>query len=89
MSPFTHFFISWSVANTGRLTRKDRLLVAAAGIAPDVDGLGIVADLLTKNTANPLNWWDSFHHVFFTFNVLKRCSVFVISSIKRSFVDDS
>jgi len=63
MSPFTHFFISWSVANTGRLTRKDRFLITAAGVSPDVDGLGIMADLLTKNTANPLNWWDSFHHV--------------------------
>jgi len=64
MSPFTHFFISWSVANTGRLTRKDRFLITVSGVAPDMDGLGIVADLLTKNTANPLNWWDRFHHVF-------------------------
>ena len=64
MSPLTHFFISWSIANTGRLSRKDRLLITAAGVAPDADGLGIVADFLTKNTATPLNWWDEFHHVF-------------------------
>ncbi|MEW6673142.1 MAG: metal-dependent hydrolase [Thermodesulfobacteriota bacterium] len=64
MSPFTHFFISWSAASAGRLSRRDRFLVTAAGVAPDVDGLGIVADLLTSDTANPLNWWDRFHHVF-------------------------
>lgn len=54
MSPLTHFFISWTVAGTGQLTRKDRFMITAAGVFPDVDGLGIVADLLTKNTANPL-----------------------------------
>jgi hypothetical protein len=64
MSPLTHFFISWSVANTGRLTMKDRFLITASGVAPDVDGLGIVVDFLTRKSEQPLYLWDKFHHVF-------------------------
>ena len=64
MSPFTHFFISWPIANTGRLTMKDRFLITASGVAPDVDGIGIVVDFLTRKSEQPLYLWDKFHHVF-------------------------
>ncbi|MEE8399994.1 MAG: metal-dependent hydrolase, partial [Desulfobacterales bacterium] len=64
MSPITHFFVGWSVANAGHMDRKDRFLITAAGIAPDIDGFGIIADILTRNTQHPLHWWDRFHHVF-------------------------
>jgi len=63
MSPITHFLVSWSVANLGRLNRKDRLLVTVSGIVADVDGLGIVVDALTRYAQQPLHWWDRFHHV--------------------------
>ena len=63
MSPITHFFVSWSVANIGRLNRRDRVLVTASGVVPDVDGLGILADMLTRNTQHPLHLWDRFHHI--------------------------
>jgi hypothetical protein len=29
---------------------------------PDIDGLGIIADRLTRNSAHPLNWWGEYHH---------------------------
>jgi inner membrane protein len=29
---------------------------------PDVDGLGIIADRLTRNSSHPLNWWGDYHH---------------------------
>jgi hypothetical protein len=28
-----------------------------------VDGIGIVAEILTRNSATPLTWWSDYHHV--------------------------
>ncbi len=64
MSPVTHLFMSWSVSNIGHFNRKDRLMITASGIIPDVDGFGIIADILTRHTQHPFHWWDRFHHVF-------------------------
>jgi len=63
MSPVTHFFLGWAVANSAKLDRRERAIVTVAGVAPDVDGLGIVAELLTRNSETPLRWWSEYHHV--------------------------
>jgi inner membrane protein len=63
MSPITHFFMGWAVANsTPSLGKRDRVLVPLASVVPDIDGLGIVADRLTRNSSHPLNWWGDYHH---------------------------
>ena len=38
-------------------------MVTVASVVPDVDGLGIIAERLTQNSAHPLNWWSDYHHV--------------------------
>ena len=38
-------------------------MVTWAGVAPDLDGMGIIAERLTQNLAHPLNWWSDYHHV--------------------------
>jgi inner membrane protein len=64
MSPITHFFMGWSVANSApSLTKRERAMVTWASVVPDVDGLGIVAERLTQNSTHPLNWWSDYHHV--------------------------
>jgi inner membrane protein len=64
MSPITHFFMGWAVANSvPSLTKRERAMVTWASVAPDVDGLGIVAERLTQYSAHPLNWWSDYHHV--------------------------
>jgi inner membrane protein len=63
MNPASHLLISWAVANTAAINRRDRILVTLAGIVPDIDGGGIVAEWLTENTATPLIWYSKFHHV--------------------------
>ena len=30
---------------------------------PDFDGLGVVAEILTRDRAQPLLWWSGYHHV--------------------------
>jgi len=63
MSPVSHFLIGWVVANSANLNRRERAAVAIAGVIPDVDGLGLIAEVATRNSARPLMWWSEYHHV--------------------------
>jgi inner membrane protein len=63
VSPITHFFVGWAVANAAELNRRERACVALASVVPDVDGLGIVPEMLTRHSAHPLTWWSDYHHV--------------------------
>ena len=60
----THFFAGWLVASTAKdLTPRERGLIAFAGVAPDLDGLGIIGELATRNSAHPVTWYSDYHHV--------------------------
>src|SRR4051794_39532823 len=81
MSPVTHFFAGWllaSVSPTGRpttLTRREKALVVAAAVAPDIDGIGIVPELLTRNTSHPLLWFSQYHHSLHTLAFALVCTL--------------
>jgi inner membrane protein len=62
MSPVTHFLTGWVFANCFELQRRDRALVTLACVAPDIDGLGIIPELLTRESAHPLLWFSTYHH---------------------------
>ena len=85
MNPASHFLISWTIANTADLPRRDRILVTLCGVIPDIDGVGIIAELLTENTTMPLIWYSKYHHVLGHNLVLGLILVAVVSllSIKR------
>jgi membrane-bound metal-dependent hydrolase YbcI (DUF457 family) len=64
MSPITHLLLSWAVAEAAPgLGRRDKALVTVAGIAPDLDGVGLVAEVLTRHSGHPLLWWTDYHHL--------------------------
>jgi inner membrane protein len=63
MNPLTHMLIGWTLAQAIPLTRRNRALVTLAGVVPDIDGLGVVAELLTRDRTQPLLWWSEYHHV--------------------------
>ena len=63
MNPASHFLLSWTIANTADIPRRDRALVTLSGVIPDIDGVGIIAELLTENTSVPLVWYSKYHHV--------------------------
>jgi hypothetical protein len=64
MNPVTHFLIGWAVANTdSSLNRRERAVITLAGVVSDIDGFGIVAELLTRDSDHPLLWWSEYHHV--------------------------
>ena len=66
MSPVTHFFTGWVLANSTALTRRDRALVTLSAVVPDIDGLGIIAELLTRNSSHPQLWFSRYHHSLHT-----------------------
>ena len=69
MSPVTHFLVGWMVANVPAssgpraIGRRERAAIALAGVAPDLDGLGAIPEVLTKHSAHPLLWFTDYHHV--------------------------
>jgi hypothetical protein len=82
MSPVTHFLCGWAVANAVPLSPRERAAVTLASLAPDVDGLGLIAEALTRHTAHPLLWWTNYHHVFghnAAFALVVAAAVFAVS----------
>src|SRR5579864_7048380 len=81
MSPVTHFFAGWllaSVTPTGRpttLTRREKALVVAAAVVPDIDGIGIIPELLTRNSSHPLLWFSQYHHSLHTLAFALLCTL--------------
>ena len=66
MSPATHFLAGWLLANTTALDRRERALVVCASVIPDVDGLGAIPELLTRNSSHPVLWFSQYHHALHT-----------------------
>lgn len=53
MSPITHFLVGWVGLERLQASRRDKALVVLAGLAPDLDGLGIVVDFATRALGLP------------------------------------
>jgi inner membrane protein len=84
MSPVTHFLTGWAFANCFRLDRRDRALVTLASVVPDIDGLGIIPELLTRNAPHPLLWFSLYHHRLhnLAFAVVVAALAFVLATQK-------
>ena len=66
MSPLTHLVGSWLVASLVTDNPRDRKLVTWAGVLPDVDGLGIVVDVvgsMISGKENQFHYYQQYHHV--------------------------
>ena len=62
MSPVTHFLTGWVLASAAGLNRRGRTVVTVAAVIPDVDGLGLIVELLTRHSQHPLLWFSEYHH---------------------------
>jgi hypothetical protein len=51
------------VANAAKLSNRDRAIVALAGVAPDIDGIGLAVEFATRGNADPVLWYSNYHHV--------------------------
>jgi inner membrane protein len=67
VSPVTHALMGWLVAAAPRgLSRRDRALITAAAVVPDLDGLGALVEIATLDSRNPLLWFTEYHHALHT-----------------------
>src|SRR5438093_153842 len=83
MSPVTHLLIGWITANAVKLDRRERVVVTIAGVIPDLDGVGIVGEILTRNSDRPLTWFSDYHHLLghnLGFCLLVTLAAFLIAS---------
>jgi hypothetical protein len=66
VSPVTHFIGSWLVASVVTDNPRDRKVVTLAGILPDADGLGLVADVagaLIHGQEPTFQYYQQYHHL--------------------------
>jgi inner membrane protein len=61
MTPGAHLLTSWILAENFVTTSRERRLVALAGIFPDIDGIGLIVDLVNRNKTE---YYALYHHVF-------------------------
>ena len=80
MIPGAHLMISWLSTVETLKQRRERMLVTLTGVAPDLDGLGIIADKISGTS----NFYFEYHHylghsVFSAFALASIASLFATS----------
>ncbi len=65
MNPITHFLVGWTALERAQATDRDKALVVLAGLAPDLDGLGIIVDFATRTLGlAETNYYQEFHRIY-------------------------
>ena len=62
MHPVTHGLLGWTLAHTTELDRRERSLVTLSAVVPDVDGLGLAADLVNESRGISSDYYGTYHH---------------------------
>jgi hypothetical protein len=66
VSPSAHFIASWLVGAVAADNSRDRKLVTLAGVLPDLDGLGMIADIIGRHFSgdpDSFHYYHRYHHV--------------------------
>ena len=80
MNPITHALTGWCLAEAvPRLDRREKAIVTLAAMTPDLDGVGAIAEVATRDTGHPLLWWSEYHHLL-AHNLLFAVIVGVVSA---------
>jgi len=65
MNVVTHLLADWAIAAPTQASRRDRALVAWAGVLPDLDGAGIAVDFVTRLLGlAETNLYQEYHRVY-------------------------
>lgn len=83
--PTTHLLTGWCLAELApELNRREKTAVVIAAAISDLDGLGMFAELATRNTSRPLLWWTDDHHVLAHNLLFATMTAIVVAAITRS-----
>jgi len=64
MSPITHLLAGWTLAIHVGKSPRERFCVAAASAVPDLDGLGVVVDIVSPMVGGPATeLFGAWHHM--------------------------
>jgi membrane-bound metal-dependent hydrolase YbcI (DUF457 family) len=63
MSPGQHLIISWVTANVVDLDRRSRIAITIAGLSPDFDGFGWIADRIARLMGYSTSLYEDYHHM--------------------------
>ena len=86
MSPITHFLASWTIAETCGKDRRERLWICLAGLAPDLDGLGLVVDVANNILHRGVSqYYAIYHHWLFhgMFGALVTVAIARLAGVSR------
>lgn len=65
MNPISHFFVGWVSLERLLPSRRDKALVCLSGLAPDLDGIGIVGDFFTRQFGYVhTDYYQQFHRIY-------------------------
>jgi len=66
MNPITHVMASWTLAEACVENRRERLWICLAGLAPDLDGLGVIVDIANQLLGRERTYYFfTYHHFLF------------------------
>ena len=86
MNPVSHLLASWAFAESFDLDSRDRKMIAWLGVAPDLDGLGGVIDVVYRTLGyDDPELYEQFHHELFhgIFGAILLPSVVALIARKR------
>ncbi|KAB2654113.1 MAG: hypothetical protein DVB33_00525 [Verrucomicrobia bacterium] len=66
MSPVVHLMGSWLIGSVATKNPRDRQLIALAGVIPDLDGFGMIPDVVravVTDQPNTFQFYHRYHHV--------------------------
>jgi inner membrane protein len=63
MNVLTHFFAGWAITLPADLNGRDRALVVCASVAPDLDAVVLVGDIVQRRPLDQCELFATYHHV--------------------------
>lgn len=64
MNPITHLFAGWTLGDLTTQDQRDRALIAWSGVAPDLDGLSFLPDVINRLLNRPpTDYYFQYHHL--------------------------
>ncbi len=68
------------------LSRRDRALLVAASVSPDIDGLPLLVDLARRHSSDSMEYWSNFHHSLHNLVFAAAVGLICMALAKRRYV---